>query len=307
MNRFLALLLVSVAACQFQTADAATQHNQDLVRCGNKGPYQLQTDGLCLDAEKKAPGLIVNGSFDKMFQSSLYNAVEADFLGFFLIADSGDTYVNSNGPWTSEDTATAGCPARKGDADDGALELLLDNGNEVGDCDLYWGDEQNIDSDTEPFCIFRLQYQVAPAAADSLVWGLASAQNDLYASLTTHALFSVAGADNNLDTQSDDNSTDVNATDTGVDLVAGTYTEFMVSLNSMHGVTTSDTNGASATDVHYFYRSTLGGDWTQVNAGTTFSIGADVALQPLVHVEKTSGTSVPDLLVDYVRCYWERS
>lgn len=311
MNRYLraffAFALLPLAACNFTEAFANTEAKHDLVRCGNKGPYYGRTDGVCLDHDGYGSGLMVNGGFEKMFNTSLYNSVEEDFLGFFSIPDSGDTIVNASSPWVSEDTATAGCPARKADYDDGALELLVDNGNEVGDCDLYWGDEQNIDSDKEPFCIFRVQYQTAPAAADTLAWGLGIARNDLLQSFDQFAVFSVAGADNNLDFQSDDGTTDVAATDTTVDMVAGTFMEFMVSMNSMHGVTSTDTDGATATDVHGFYRSSLGGDWTQVLPATTFSVGADAALQPFVHIEKTSGTTVPDLLVDYIRCFWKRT
>jgi hypothetical protein len=133
------------------------------------------------------------------------------------------------------------------------------------------------------------------------------AQADTVEAVANNAYFGVAGADLNLDIASDDASTDTDNTDTTVDLVAGTWYEFLISLNSMHGVTVNDPDGASATDVHYFYRTSLGGDWTQLLASTTMTIGADIALQPFVQVEKTSGTSTPDLLVDYIKCYWERS
>lgn len=297
---------LALAAC-LPLAGADTQTNNTSIRCASKGPYYGRTDGVCLETDTKAPGLVLNGTIDQMFNSALYVGIEEDFLGARVINDTSDTDDVDQSPWASEDTATAGCPAIKADFDSGALELLLDNGSEVGDCDLNFGDELSIDSDTEPFCIYRAQIQTAPAAADTLFWGFTSAQNDLINSTTINAGFSVAGADLNLDVMSDDNSTDVNATDTTVDLVAGTFYEFMVSANSMHGVTATDTDGASPTDVHFFYRAALGGDWTQLLPNTTFSMGADKAIQPAVHIEKTSGTSTPDLLVDYVKCYWERT
>lgn len=302
-TRILSIALLCAAGCQVALADTSIQ--QDAMRCGNKGPYYGRTDALCLDVDNKGPGLVINGFVDQMFNSSLYVSVDEDFLGARTIQDI-DTADADSGLWSSDDTATAGCPAVKADYDNGALELLLDNGNEVGDCDLNWGNQRNIDTDAEPFCYFRLTMQTQGAAADLLSWGLYADQNDLLSGFDTFAAFSVGGADLNLDVQSDDAATDVNATDSTVDMVAGTMIETVISLNSMHGITTSDTNGASATDVHFFYRSTAGGDWTQILPNTTFSIGADLAVQPFVHIEKTSGTSTPDLLVDRVYCSWQR-
>ena len=301
-----ALLLTAPLAACLPGAGADTQVNNAAVRCATKGPYYGRTDGVCLDADTKAPGVVVNGSFDRMFNSSLYVALEEDFVGATAIQDI-DSLDTSASPWASDDTATAGCPILKDAKDDGAIELLLDNGSEVGDCDLGTGANLSIDSDMEPWCDFRIQAQVAPAAADTLYWGFASAFNDILNSTTVNAGFSVAGADLNLDLMSDNASADINATDTSVDIVAGTYYEYRVSLNSMHGVTANDTDGASPTDVHFFYRTSLGGDWTQLLPSTVFSIGADKQIQPLVHIEKTSGTTTPDLLVDYIKCYWERS
>ena len=285
---------------------AASDNRQDVYRMGNKGPFANRGDGIGFDVDNRGPGLVTNSEIDVMFNSSLYVSIEEDWLGARVIEDTSSTDDVDQSPWASEDTATAGCPAIKADYDNGALELLLDNGSEVGDCDVNFGDELSIDSDTEPFCIFRLQAQTAPVAADTLAWGFYAAQNDLVSGFNTFAAFSVAGADLNLDAQSDDATTDVNATDTTIDIVAGTFYEYMISMNSMHGRTSTDTDGCSATDVCFFYRTTTGGEWTQLLTSTTFSVGADLAMQPFVHIEKTSGTSTPDLLVDYIRCAWQR-
>ena len=302
----LALCLVSGAAgCIRETEAAASTTRSDVIRMGNKGPYYGRDDGIGLDVDAYGPGLVINGEIDSMFSSSLYVSAEEEFLGARTIQDI-DTADADSGYWSSDDTATAGCPAVKADFDNGALELLLDNGSEVGDCDLNWGNQRNIDSDAEPFCIFRLTNQDAPVAADLLSWGLYADQNDLLSGFDTFAGFSIGGADLNLDAQSDDATTDVNATDTTIDVVTDTFYEYMISMNSMHGRTSSDGDGCSATDVCFFYRTTTGGAWTQLLPNTVFSVGADLAMQPYVHIEKTSGTSVPDLLVDYVKCYWQR-
>jgi hypothetical protein len=297
--------LVVAAGCFDDSNAASSTHRQDVIRMGNKGPFYGRDDGIGLDVDNYGPGLVVNGEIDQMFNSSLYVSVQEDFLGARTIQDI-DTADAASDLWSSDDTATAGCPAVKADYDNGAIELLLDNGNEVGDCDLNWGNQRNIDSDAEPFCIFRLTMQTQGAAADTLAWGLYADQNDLISGFDTFAAFSIGGADLNIDAQSDDGTTDVNATDTTADAVAGTFYEYMISMNSMHGRTETDIDGCSPTDVCFFYRTSTGGAWTQLLPNTTFSVGADLAMQPFVHIEKTSGTSTPDLLVDYVKCFWQR-
>lgn len=296
-------LLALLTACTGEVG--AAEHNQDAIRMGNKGPFAGRSDGIGFDIDNYGAGLVTNGQIELMLNSSQYVSVTEDFLGATTVQDIDSADI-AQGPWSSDDTATAGCPAIKADYDNGALELLLDNGNEVGDCDLNFGNELVIDSDTEPFCIFRLTAQTAPAAADTLFWGFTSDQADLIASTTLNAGFSVAGADLNIDVMSDDNVTDVNATDTGADMVAGTMYEYLVSMNSMHGVTVNDKDGASPTDIHVFYRTSTSSAFTQLLANTTLSIGADKAIQPAVHIEKTSGTSTPDLLVERITCAWQR-
>ncbi len=301
----IALIVLTVAGSACTGEIGAAEHNPDAIRMGNKGPFYARSDGIGFDTDNYGAGLVTNGQIEAMFNSSQYVSVTEDFLGATTIQDI-DTPDASAGLWSGDDTATAGCPAVKDDYDNGGLELLLDNGSEVGDCDLNFGNILNIDSDTEPFCIFRLTAQVAPAAADTLSWGFYAAQADTLAGFNTFAGFSVAGADLNLDAQSDDAAVDVNATDTTVDIVAGTMYEYLISMNSMHGVTASDKNGASPTDVHFFYRTSTSSAFTQVLPNTTFSVGADLAMQPYVHIEKTSGTTVPDLLVDRITCAWQR-
>ena len=301
-------LLLASPACQVgSSADAAVNPNgnQGGYQVGNKGPFGGRTDAVGFDVDNYGAGLVTNGDLVQMFNSPQYVTAENDFLGGTLIYDIDGPDLDQ-GVWSSDDTATAGCPAIKADYDNGALELLLDNGNEVGDCDLNFGNELNIDSDTEPFCLFRLAPQVVGAAADLLSWGLYAAQADTLAGFNTFAGFSIGGADLNIDAQSDDAATDVNATDTTADAVAGTMYEYLISMNSMHGRTVNDPDGCSATDVCFFYRTSASSAFTQLLPNTVFSVGADLAMQPYVHIEKTSGTSTPDLLVDYVKCAWQR-
>lgn len=299
------LLVAALAAvtpgCKFfAEADASTQASGTYLRCpAGSNVYSGRTDARCLDADTKGPLNIINGTVDSGVPSSLLNAVREDWLGWFAIPDADTTDV-AQGIWTRQDAGSqATCGTRVGDFDDGAIEILLDNGNEVGDCTVYWGDEQNIDSDTEPVCIFRVQVSDALAAADTAAWGLSTARNALIESTTQNAMFMVVGADYGLDVSSDDSSADTGVDTTGVTLTADTYYDFKVSLNSM--------DGASVTNVKFFYRSALGGDWTALNTSTTYALAADAALQPFLQVEKTSGTTIPGIRADYVMCFWERS
>jgi hypothetical protein len=164
------LFLPALAACTGEAGAALNTDNQGAYRVGNKGPFGSRTDAIGFDTDNYGPGIVTNGDLAQMFNSPQYVSVTADFLGLTIIPDI-DTADADQGLWSSDDTATAGCPAAKDDYDNGALELLLDNGNEVGDCDLNFGNYLSIDSDTEPFCLFRLTAQTAPAAADTLFWG----------------------------------------------------------------------------------------------------------------------------------------
>lgn len=293
------LLAAFVVLLSGSLAVAATQTDASYVRCGNKGPFGQRTDGLCFDAGMYGPLQVVNGSTDAAIPSALMQNVRHDFLGNFTIPDV-DSADGEQGIWGRQDAGSqATCGTRVGDADDGQMTLLIDSGNEVGDCTVYWGDEQNIDSDKEPVCIYRLSIDATPASTDKLFWGLATTRNAILESVSQFAGFSVTGADLVLDVESDDNSTDVAPTGTGVTLTAATLYEFKVSMNAM--------DGASPTNVKFFYRATLAGEWTPLLTTTTFAAGADAALQPYTQVEKTSSTNTPGMKVDYVDCYWERS
>lgn len=289
-------LMAAVGTACITDAWADSQANQKFIKCVGSSPFYGRTDGVCADSSSKALGLVVNGTFDNMLPSSLYTTVAEDFLGTRTIATSADT---DGGPWFGYQVAQTAGPALVDDAADGVMLLSIDNGSEVGNMDLDWGDTQSISSDKEPFCTFRVQLPQQNAAADTVAWGLSDGHNALIDSTTHNAYFGVAGADLVLDLQSDDNVTDVNATGTGITLTAATYYEFLISLNGIHG--------ASATNVKYFYRAANGGDWTALLPNSTFKIGAGNTLQPFIHVEKTTGTTTPSVKVDYVKCSWKRT
>lgn len=285
---------------------SSADHDQ-LIVSKSGSPLYGRTDGVGVlpDAGGDATlsdGLVAisNGDVSKTLDHSMFCEVFEDFIGSTAIAANG-TGDAATGPWQIKDTSSAGSPTKtvSADADNGQLALAFDNTSEAQILTLYWGDEQNIDSDQEPVAIYRLALDAQFTAGTILVFGLASAQNDTADTVANNAWFRVEGANLNLLVESDDNSTNDDDNDTAVDLTAATMYEFMVSASALHG--------ASATDVRFYYRSTLGGDWTRLLSTTTFKVGADVALQPYLQLQKASGTATDGIKVDYVRTFWKRN
>jgi len=277
------------------------------VRLTNQlNPIYGSTDGIgaVVDAQGATnvhDGLIMvsNGDICGVADRSMWVEHFVDFNGPLVIADIDSLGTSNAGPWAIQSTGTSPTLARKADHDNGAYEIQTSSTSEVADLTLYWGDELNLDSDLGPIMKIRCQVQTAPAAADSICWGFASARNAIQDTVANNAWFKLAGANTDLLIESDDATTNDDDNDTTVNLTAGTYAEFMISMNPIHG--------ASATDVRFFYRATLGGAWTRQLPNTTFAFGAATNCQPYVQVEKTSGATTPDLLVDYIHVMQKRT
>lgn len=278
-----------------------------LIMAKSGSPLYGRSDGIGVvpdagGSNSSGDGLVAvsNGDVCKTLDHAMFCEVFEDFIGQTAIPANG-TGDAASGPWQIKDTSAAGSPTKviSGDADNGQLALAFSNTDEAQILTLYWGDEQNIDSDQEPVVDFRLSLDAQFTAGTILVFGLASAQNDTADTVANHGWFRIEGANLNLLVESDDGTTDDNDNDTTVDLVAATMYEFRVSLSSLHG--------GSATAAKFFYRSTLGGDWTELLTTTTFAVGADTALQPFLQLQKASGTATDGIKIDYVRAFWKRN
>lgn len=286
-----------------------TADPDQLIMSHSGSPVYGSSDGIAVVADEAGvatthDGLVAvsGGNMAMPLDRSMWCEEFIDFNGYFTVADEGATFVNQLGPWVTESEAgTSPVSARVADHDNGALQLSLSSTSEAADISLFWNDELNIDSDQGPIMIVRLQLVAQGLATDSRAWGLISAKgNNVDCDATTNnAIFKVDGANLNLLVESDDNTTNDDDNDTSVDLVAGTYYEFMVTMNPIHG--------HSTTDVGFYYRSVLGDDWTRLLSTTTFSFGADVACQPIINVEKSAGAGTPGVYVDYVQVMWKRN
>lgn len=284
------------------------QADHDLLIVSKTGsPLYGRTDGVGVlpDAggdSTLSDGLVAisNGDVARTLDPSMCCEVFEDFLGDRIIAATGSKDVDSSG-WTYVlvNNPTAAIVAN---ADNGVFALTLVN-NAQETATLYWDDELNIDVDKEPVLVFRARLVCAAGGAlDSathVVMGFASATDPTTDSVAQNAWIRMEGANNNILLESDDATTNTDDKDSGVDYVDSTWYEFMVSMSSLHG--------ASPTNVRFFYRSTLGGAWTELtNAGTTFKVLAATNVQPYFRIMKSSDANTDALQIDYARVWWKR-
>jgi hypothetical protein len=158
---------------------------------------------------------------------------------------------------------------------------------------LHMNDKLPLLSTNAPRCVFRIQIPDAITTAQTVRFGLASAVDDTEDDIAQNAWFLLA-ASMDLLLESDDGTTDSDDKDSTVNLSADTWYEFMVDASSL-------------ASVKFYYRTTLGGTWTNATDGaTTFTLLTAKGLQPFVQLEKASGTTTPQLWIDYVKCWQTR-
>ena len=157
---------------------------------------------------------------------------------------------------------------------------------------MYLGDDCCISPTKKPIFEARVAITTAsPNAAETLIIGLVSARNDTVASIADHCMFKWTGANNNILIDTDDGTTDTSDQDTTSDWVSGTYYKFKIDMSDL-------------TDVKFFI------DGERQLRSTTFDVSAMAAsdyLQPIVEIQKASGTTVPQVDIDYISVLWERS
>lgn len=199
-------------------------------------------------------------------------------------------------PWAKKDTSAAGAPVTDfvTDADNGHYKMALAADTEVEVLTLYHNDNLYIDAAAK--AIFECRLKVASdvtgagglfAAGDKLVIGLASAQNDTADSVTRNIWFMFAGANHNIYIEGDDNTTDTDDTDSGVDWAENTFVKLHIDMSSLSAVK--------------FYIN-------DVQVPTTISIAAMSGnLQPFIQLQKASAANKDHALtIDYVRTIIER-
>lgn len=193
------------------------------------------------------------------------------------------TTTPGEGGWTIKDTSSAGTPTYLCITEDGgAAKLTLAATNEEEIVTLYTNDVLPLDLAN----LQRVEYIAQVAGIDSvttLVFGVASAQNDTEDSVATNAWFRMQGSasTSNVVVETDDGTTDNDDKATGTTLAA-VYKKFVIDF----------TNGLS--DIRFFI------DGERVASGTTFSmssVASGTNVQPFVQLHKASGTGTPSITI----------
>jgi hypothetical protein len=211
---------------------------------------------------------------------------------FFDRAQAFTTTPGMNG-WTIADTSSSGTPTYLCVTEDGgAAQLTLASTSEAEIVTLY----QN---DVLPWDLASLQHVEFIAkvsgidSATTLTFGVGSARNDTADSVTVNAWFRMEGSASTsaVVVETDDNVTDNNDVATGATLGSG-YKKFTIDF----------TNGLS--DVRFYI------DGQRVAAGTTFTMAAVTSgqnVQPIIQLQKASGTGTPSITIANVRAQYNYS
>lgn len=203
-----------------------------------------------------------------------------DFLG-----TSGLKTASNGANWTAIDTGDA-TEALVANTANGIVALTLAATSEKEEAGISWGDSLLLLPGQGLVMECAVKATVTPTGNAEATWGLASAYAEAGDTIGNNAWFKIDGSTAIL-CESDNGSTDVDDTDTGV--VAGTTTQRIYRIDA-----------SNAADVRYFI------DGNRVCSTTTFAVAA-TTVQPFFYVYKASGTGVGTIQIDYVRIWQKRS
>jgi hypothetical protein len=214
-----------------------------------------------------------------------------DFLGNQFITAT----ATAPGVWAKCDTSSAGAPTLQGVASEngGAVQGLLASTSEAEYLTLYWGDILGILATKLRRFSCRIK-STAITTAEALVFGMCSARNDTLDSVAHNAWFKLAATSDIL-VETDDAVTDDDDNDTLLNITAATYKEYAIDFRQ------------GLADVRFFV-SDDNGRMARVLKTTTFSMAGSAAIyfQPIIEIQKASGTTVPSFTVDWVEIEYVR-
>jgi hypothetical protein len=191
-------------------------------------------------------------------------------------------------PWTIQDTSAAGTPTKDyvADAAGGVHHCLMAATNEAEVVGYHHGDQRMIDITKAPIIEFRVKFKGTAAAVfaagERWVVGLASDYNATFDSTTTLAWFRHEGAGSGraIVIEGDDGTTD---TDDQACVPATSWAEDTFLLLKIDCTTLSAVK---------FY---ING----VYVGSVSMPLATGTVQPVALMQKDSGTTTPDIFIDY--------
>ena len=208
------------------------------------------------------------------------------FVDYFNRAQALTTTPGQNG-WTVADTSSAGTPTYLvATGDGGGMVLTLVNTSEAEIVTMYHNDVLCFDVRT----IQNVEIIAKVAGIDAvttLVFGVGSARNDTDNSVATNAWFRMEGSvsTSNIVVETDDGVTDNDDVATGTTLAA-VFKTFQIDFTK------------GLTDIRFYV------DGEPVARGTTFSMAgltAGLNVQPLVQIQKGSGTGTPSVTIKKFR------
>lgn len=174
------------------------------------------------------------------------------------------------------------------DTANGPAIIQLTATNEVQNVHLDWADQLLIPATKRPYFEARVKLPTV-TTAQALVIGLASAFNATFDSVASNMWFKYAASLAAL-VETDDGTTDDDDNSTGVTSTTGTYYLFTVDARDL-------------SDIKFYINN------DQVLAGTNFSATAltvSSLLQPMIALQKASGTGTISVSVDHILCQWDR-
>lgn len=204
----------------------------------------------------------------------------ATFQDDFRRAQTLSTTPGENG-WTIKDTSAAGTPTYVVNSTGCVLTLAANNEAEV--VTLYHNDVLVFPVNAPG--IVTAEFIVSVSGIDSnttVVWGLASAQNDTADSVAHHAWYRLQGSVSltNVLTETDDATTDDDDNATG-QTAGSTLKKYVISLRNLGDVRFNVENA-------------------RVSSANTFTMEAipgGSLLQPFIQIQKASGTGTPSITI----------
>ena len=224
--------------------------------------------------------------FDQDTGESLLSTYPVQYVEDFLGVAGGDPF-NGTTKWSVVDVGAA---TEAIVADSGVFRLALAADNEAEDAVLYHGDNRTFN--LSKGLIFECRINVAVSAGTGVcaVFGLCGDHNLDKDTAKTSAWFRLQAADSIL-CETDDNTTDLDDKDTGLDVVNGTYRVYRIDCTNL-------------ADVKFYV------DGQRVCSDTRFDLSGatstDLMVQPYFSLDKASGTGLGTLDIDYVKIFQTR-
>jgi len=220
----------------------------------------------------------------------------------FRGAQKPPVVASRQGIWCSKDTSSAGSPTIQSGSG-GAMELTLDNTNEVQNLCLYMGDVLPYDIDDLVWVEGIIKCSDSLNAAIMLAFGLCSARNDTLDSLAANAMFRVEG-NNNVLVETDDGTNDNDDTATGLTL-GDAYKRFKIDFAT--GVKTQSAPSLSlggTANVQFFFGN-ANGSLRRVCQNTAFDMSNYTGnLQLFAQLQKTAAAAVATLsILEFSVCH----